>query len=144
MDQVNRLVGAKPTVTLVEKLAVCGHSIMPQERHQYDKETQTEFGVKLEGNVADMEKQLRKEQELLMQKEEKLNALMEELKTDKAKYDRLREEEQWAETKVLSREEQAAIESSLDFQNFFSKAGRMVPTPLAPPISTPHQPPPRL
>lgn len=127
LDQVNALVGGpKTAVTLTSALPLNTHTIMPQERHMYDKECQTELGVKLEGKTADMEKQLRAEQAALMQKEEKMKILMEQLKTDKAKYDQMREDERLNEPKELSAEESRRVQGSVEFQNFFGSASRMI------------------
>lgn len=125
MSQIGELVGAK--VKLATSVGLASHSILPQERHVYDKACQTEFGVSnLQGKQADMEKALRAEQEALMQKEAKLKQLEDQLKIDKQKYDHLREEERLQERKELSTEEQKRVMSSEGFQNFFGKATRIV------------------
>jgi len=113
-------------VTLSTSLGIAQHSIMPQERHTYDKGTQTEFGLALQGKAADMEKELRAAQESLMQREEKCRILMEQLKIDKQKYDQLREDERLQEAKELSPEEQKRVLSSDGFKDFFTRATRIV------------------
>lgn len=124
MSQIGELVGAR--VKLATSTGLASHSILPQERHVYDKGCQTEFGVALKGKEADMEKALRAEQEALMQKEAKLKQLEDQLKIDKQKYDHLREEERLQERKELSAEEQKRIMSSDSFQRFFGNATRVV------------------
>jgi len=124
LHQLGELVGAR--VKLATSVGLACHTIPPQERHVYDKGTQTEFGVALTGKTADMEKALRAEQEALMQKEAKLKVLEDQIKIDKQKYDHLREEERLQEHKELSPEEQKRILASESFQNFFGKASRIV------------------
>lgn len=126
LDQVNKLVGGSHTPKLTAALTQAMHNILPQERHQYDKECQTEIGVKLEGKAKDMEATLRAEQEALMLKEEKVKQLLDQLKLDKAKYDGLREEDRLREVEELSSEEANRVQNSVEFQNFFSQATRVM------------------
>lgn len=124
LSQVNKLVGVRGTMS--SSFSQATHHIMPQEKHTYDKECQTEIGVKLEGKLADMEKQLREEQAALMQKEEKVKLLMEQLKIDKSKFDQMCEDERLKEPKELSPEEHKRVVDGVEFQNFFTKATRVM------------------
>lgn len=92
----------------------------------YDKELQVDLSPALQGNAADMEKQLRKEQEALMAKEEKVKVLMEQLKADKLKYDKLREEERLRDPTEMPPEEQRKVIESPAFQEFFTKSSRII------------------
>lgn len=132
LDQVTMTVGAdRNAPVLSASFPQAMHTIIPQEKHMYDKECQTEIGVKLEGTTADMEKEMVKQQQALMEKEEKLKILMEQLKIDKQRYDRIREAERLREPRELSSEEQKRVESSSEFKNFFSRASRIVERALS-------------
>mmetsp|Transcript_15359 Transcript_15359/g.30191 ORF Transcript_15359/g.30191 Transcript_15359/m.30191 type:complete len:592 (+) Transcript_15359:33-1808(+) len=130
LSQVNSLLGGpggpREPATLSSTNSIEVHSIAPLERHVYDIGSQCDLGGSLTGKSAELEQELRKESEMLRQKEAKMKVLMDQLKNDKIKYDQLRDEERLKEPSELTPQEQKSVLESQSFQDFFARSTRMM------------------
>jgi len=79
-----------------------------------------------EKKTAELSTELQKQQLQLMVDEENMRILKEQLKKDKLRYEKLKEEERLYEPQELSGLEIKRIESSKEFQHFFTNASKVV------------------
>lgn len=100
-------------------------SVVPET---YDKSVECAIigGTDDEKKNALLQQELEEQKLQLMEEEEKMKIFREQLKKDKLKYDKMREEERLYEPQELTGIEVRRIETSKDFQNFFQKASKIV------------------